>query len=578
VSIREHLLRGNESGTLLETVNALWMSLEDRSAVTSELVALHNEGLVDAVAAFEPLRDTSPAGTDFFLTRHVFEQALPDLDSPVPAVMHCVLRLYDAAGRDLAAGTVVESFIHYCERDASRPREALAEIEASPDVFARLLPGTLVAGSRVDTASFLAEAIRLCEADHIELRRHAVFSLGKLEWPEGGEAADSALATLERAAKAETDGQILAGVVTSAFALVKQHGALEPHVVAVIATALSKGDENTIHSGSEVLGFRTGELTATLLDTLFVHLPRVRSTDKGTLDNIDFGLSHLLESSDPERGIELLETLLLRRPDELTMEVFDSAGRAILTNRALINKVATRWFLRGDRALCEAVSTIIASGVIGDLPLEIDAAELKLADSSHIIFTARKAIGYLFMEPISAAAFLISLMRSTADQEVLTALGVLLFDPLLLNYPGKARDYVARQLGQESGQVKATVGEAFARLDDYLEDLKSVGRLPALHPSTAHRDAYERHFSRQMEESWKAAEANSGLLSLVSKSVVLFGRTSITYVRGLDEQPRRMESPMQTHETEMELPRILRLDPLGLDFKLRVFRVEQITA
>ena len=142
MSNRDDLLRSYETGNFLETVYACSLAdHNDRSALALELVALHNEGLIDVVGAFESLKNKSSNGPDFFLTRHVFEKALPDLDAPVPSVMRCVLQLYRGAGQDWAAGTIFKSFIDFCEKDPSRPREALAEIEASPDDFADLLPG-----------------------------------------------------------------------------------------------------------------------------------------------------------------------------------------------------------------------------------------------------------------------------------------------------------------------------------------------------------------------------------------------------------------------------------------------------
>jgi hypothetical protein len=549
----------------------------DRSALALELVALHNEGLIDVVGAFESLNKSSN-GPDFFLTRHVFEKALPDLDAPVPSVMRCVLRLYRGAGQDLAAGTIFKSIIDFCQKEPSRPCEALAEIEANPENFADLLPWTLIAGFLIDHPLYLAQAIRLCEDKNIELRRRAVFSLGKFTWPAGIAVSDAALAALERSATAETDDQILAGIVKSAFALLQKYKAQEPRVVALIATALSKGDEYTLHAASEVFGFYTGELTPALRDTLFVHLVRVKSTNKGTLDNVDYGISHLLKSDDPAKAIQFLGDLLHTHPDELTMEVFDSAAREILSDKALISKVLTRWFLRGDRVLCDGVHTMIDAHHGNDLPLEIDPAELKPADFVHILFVARKAIGYLFMQPISAATVLISLMRNTTDDEVLTELGALLFDPLLLNFPGKAREYVVQQSGLESAQVKATIDQALKAIDNYLEDLRSVDNLAALHPSETQREAYHRHLSRLVAESWKAAQAQSVFLNLVSKSVLLYGRKSISYVYGSDGQAHRMEIPLQSHGTEMEFPRMEYLDPVGLDYMLRIFKNERLDA
>ena len=40
-------------------------------------------------------------------------------------------------------------------------------------------------------------------------------------------------------------------------------------------------------------------------------------------------------------------------------------------------------------------------------------------DGSQVVFVARKAIGYFFMEPVTAASIVISLMRHTLDEQVL---------------------------------------------------------------------------------------------------------------------------------------------------------------
>ena len=164
MSNRDDLLQSYEAGKLLETISGACALTDhnERRALASELVALHNEGLIDVVRAFESLHKSSN-GPDFFLTRSILEDALPDLDAPVPSVMRCVLRLSREAGKDLASGTIIKSFCGFCEKAASRPLEALAEIEANPDDFADLLPGTLIAGSRIDAPFYyLAQAIRLC--------------------------------------------------------------------------------------------------------------------------------------------------------------------------------------------------------------------------------------------------------------------------------------------------------------------------------------------------------------------------------------------------------------------------------
>jgi hypothetical protein len=79
-----------------------------------------------------------------------------------------------------------------------------------------------------------------------------------------------------------------------------------------------------------------------------------------------------------------------------------------------------------------------------------------------------------------------------------------------------------------------------------------------------------------MEQAMKDAQKDSVFLSLVSTSVLLYGRKSVDYVYNADGQSNRMEFPLHAHSTEMEIPRNTNIDPFGLDYTLRVFRAERI--
>ena len=103
---------------------------------------------------------------------------------------------------------------------------------------------------------------------------------------------------------------------------------------------------------------------------------------KGTLDNIDYGLSHLLKKGEQERAIRFLEELLLAHPGKLTVKTFDSAARDILKSGALISKVLTRWFLRGERTSARRFTRSAGTHHGDDLRIEIDPAELKPLDLS----------------------------------------------------------------------------------------------------------------------------------------------------------------------------------------------------
>jgi hypothetical protein len=491
---RDSLAESFKNGKLLEAIYArLRTENSDRDELALELAGLHNEGLIDLVAAFAGLKRTG--GPDFFRTRHIFQQTLPHLNSPVAPVMRCVLQLCREAGQDGLAGLIIEGFIGFCAKESSRPRDALKAIEADPEAFADLLAASLSAGSRVDNPHYLAETMRLCEDKNIELRKRAVYSVGRLSWPEGALLPDCAFAALERSAASETNDQLLANVVRSSFGLLQRDKTRQDRIVTLIASAVAKGSEYTRYAASEIFGLCTGELPASLIDVLVPLLENVEPTSKGSLDNIDYGISHLLQKGDREKALRLLEGLLLAHPNDLTLNAFDTAAQAIRSDGALLSKILTRWFLRGDPVLCEGIQTIVAAHHGDILTLEIDPAELRPNDLVHATFAAHKAIGYLFFQAVTAASILISLMRWATDDETLNELGSLLFDPLLLNYTGSVHAFAVQRSSIETGKVKETIDRALKAIDEYLDTLRSVGTLPALHPSEAHREAHHRNFS-----------------------------------------------------------------------------------
>ena len=91
-----------------------------------------------------------------------------------------------------------------------------------------------------------------------------------------------------------------------------------------------------------------------------------------------------------------------------------------------------------------------------------------------------------------------------------------------------------------------------------------------------HREAYRRHFAEEVAQSFKKAQAESVLMQLAHRSVLLYGRKAIRHVFGPEGEIRRMETQLGEHGTKMEIPRMTILDPEGLEFMLHVFQSERM--
>lgn len=574
---RDEILKSHDKGTLLRTIYERVTGDDEKDEPLLTAVAgVHNEGIIDAVAVFGALKYDSN-GADFFLTRHVFEKLLPRLEIPVQELMPVIAHLYREAGQDMASGTIISSFIEFCVQDSKRAKTALGEVESSYPAYADLMVAALIAVSRIDPVQGLSELLRLAPDERIEIRRRILFAVGLLDWGNDAKPPAEAFAILEKAVMEEIDDDVNANVVRSTFALFQHDKSVEERAVSLTADALAKGGEVTIHTASEIFGSFTMNLSEKFLNAMLPHFIQVRPANKGTVDCIDRGISHLIRGGSTERALQLLEDLLSAHPKDLTMNSFDRAARNILANQALMNKVTTRWLLRGERVFGDGVNTIVAGHLDSTARPEVDPVELPVTDIVHLMFLARKAIGYLFFSPLSAASFIVSLVRLAPDDAAAEALQEILFDPLLLNFSGRTSDFLdGRAKSETDPRVKGALESSLHSLESYLDGLHSVGNVPEFHPSEMQRIAQRRQFSQQMTESFKHAEEKSVFLSLISKITLLYGRKSIGYVYGPEGTAKRMETALGTHGTEIEFPRMQYIDPFGLDYMLRVFRNERM--
>ena len=572
---QERLLAAYQEGNFLEIVYQEYLAeRDDRDLVAEDVAALHNKGRIDAVSAFSCLENSPNEGPDFFLTRHVFEKALPLINAPVVDVMSCVQQLYLRAGHDLAAGTIMSEFVNFCAAATDRPKDALMAIEENPDGLADMLPSLVASGSQHEPDAYLAEIARLSENANFNIRHSAIFSYAVFSWPDDMKVPDAAIDILERRLTEEQEDCFFAVIVKAASRFARQDSSTIDRIFSILDKSIENGGELTLHATSEQISSGNSDLPEIIEDLFIDHLKAVDPKNKGTIDKINFGIQRLFKSNKTGKAIDLLEQLILRNEETLSINAFDSTKYEILRNEDLLSKFLTRWFLTSESALCKAIMDIVGSAHGEKLHIKVDVEELEPVTPERIVFLARKATGYLFMKPVTVASIIVSLMK-LANKETANYLAELLFNPLLRNYPGKTQEFLKLTAKEAQKDTKRAINKALKSLKKYLGRLHEVPDLPALHPPQAHREIYLRRMNEAMSESMKAAEKDSVFLNLVSKSVLLYGRKSITYVYGGSGEPSRTEIPMAAHSFEMEFPRMETLNSFELDYMLRVFRVER---
>jgi hypothetical protein len=566
------LITADKADNLLsEIYDASISALDDRNTVSMVIAELHNEGSIDIVEAFKVLTNTHGSTIDFFLARHVFEEALPLINSQVEPVMECVLHLYRAAGHDMAAGFIFVKFIDFCEKK-NRAQEAIKKIEANPEKYADLLTSSLIAGSRSKPEAYISEALRLSYDENFEIKKRALFSLGKIEMTG---AIELTLIALEDSLKNHIDDELCGSVVKSAFSLYKKFSSEPQRINALIKESLHSGGDNTLHSAAETLWLDRNDISDDLLDIFLEYLLNVNPQNIGTLNILDHGIASLVAGSKSEKAIEFIQKYLLINSDNVSLSSFRDTSSTIKSNRKLLEKLTTKWFLKGDRILCDGIRHISSNFHETNIDFEIDNAELPENSPVHTIFIARKIVGHLFFVPYVALSFLVSILKATNDTDLINEVAKLILDPLLLSHPNILERLISRQDVQEDAKLKSLFDNINIMLEDYLNGIRSAGKINELNLDASQREIYMRRMSQLMAESYKNAEQESSILKFIPKSVLLYGRKTINHVFTPDGQSHRTESGLHSYSTTIEVPRMEIIDPISLDYVLRIYRVER---
>jgi hypothetical protein len=557
---------GGLSRALLQLVP---VKREERQEFWSSLADAHNAGKVDLVAEFALLRN-GKEGPDFFSTRQIFVETFPKLKTNCVNVGRTVAHLVIEAGGDMAASWPLEAFRTYLDHDTKRPVEILTAIEADPSSLAILLPVTAAAGFGSDRPYFIDEVVRLTKVPDELLQRMAIAALANLPVPaDETDIPPEVLSSLENAVASSDHDGVLAASASAALTLSSKNKLALPRLTEVVRLALKKGGDWTLGVAADSYATNVEKLDISVVELLSENLKS--RANEGALSRIDLGVSSLLNSSNRSLGLEVLEELLKRFSQSVVLKNFQSAKSVITSSSGLQSYVVTRWLASGDPILCEAAADAVQNVAGADISIDADATQLDFQDEVSIVFIARKAAGYLFFSPVAAASFLISLMRGG----VVEPIKQLLLDPLLLNYTGSVRELLQRRIGSETGEVLEALRECLERIDAYLTAVGTASGIKELRMSEGQQAIYNRSLSQKISKSFEEARAELPLLSLLKRSVVLYGRGSVQHVARQDGSIHRADMMFKTHGTEFTFPRMMHIDELGLHFLVRVLRAQK---
>lgn len=565
--IPETILAQAKAGTLASFLGDRfgWLEGKEFDAAVAACVDLHNNGQIDLVGLVHEPAFKSLDSSDFFFAQHVFVEAIPTLVSPVDAMLACIDALVEQAGEDGAANQPLKPLATWLQTDPVRALELAAKAEAGEQRAQKHYHQTLVA------IADISRARKACDEFDGERRLAAVSALGEIPHD-----SDETACTFDLFANLHEmnrgDDALHAALVSACVSLADRHPSLaEPARVLCDALVQTAGP-STAHFCARAIWLRkVAQTDAALAEILLRPLQNIMPSNKGTVRELDFALGELMKAGAQTLAIDFVTSVLGTPGCKLALKEFHMFSSA-LAKSALFPATIVRWLKTGAPALCEGLVSLMTgdslSGQVVTLPTAVVAMP---ADKQ--LFVCRKAVGYFFFQPITAASIVVSFLRNCAP-EARDEVAELLFMPLLRNYGGDMRDYLETVATGDPAHPAIVAALDVNRR--YLEGMSKVGVIAEMAPSE-HQRLIE-HMRRRDEaaQTFKMAREQSVLMQFVKNSTILYGKRSLNYV-GAGEARRVVETELQPHSVSMEMPRMMNIDPVGLDYLLRTLRNEKFS-
>lgn len=552
-----------------------WLALVNRlyvKEINSEkknlkiaLSELHNSGMIDVVQLIDST-DKSSVDYDFFNLFHIFEDILPTVTASAEDILNCLVNLMRQAGNDLAINGIYGAFQRYCCLDVERPKSSVEFIlnQDDLDTYTPFLFCSLLAMNSSNAKLAIQTIESLLSHNNETVRNQVYFTMGKLDVGDPQELWELLIAS----ANLEQDNACNASLQRA----ILNHGSKFPSywrpIEELFKTYFNADSPDAQYDISRMVAFQQVPLPENILKLLIKKLANASPEHKGIIDNIDHCLVKLVEQNLSELAIELLEAIIIKGVSLTSLDYFSSKLLTKFTE--LQNQLITKWLLSGEVSLCNAVSDLLHDYTSNDNDL---CADMSILDNEKKqIFVCRKAIGWLFTKPVSAAHFLTSVYES-GTISVQKDIKQLLYNPLLLSYSGEVKKYLQTNIEKE--KQTELCEHLLVELERHHKNLEQVGSLRELQAPSENINTYWKYFDRSMQKA-RDEGPKSVFENICSVQNLLYGNSSIYYMHDSNGEQRRQEMEMQTFSHSSEMPRLNVVDPENLDCMLRIFRIERM--
>ena len=555
------------------SANRFFRSHSAFEELCGSLVRLHNTGKIDVIASLQHIHTFADRGHDFWQLQSLYSQIIPDLEINSDALIDGVLILVEMGGQDLAANQPNAALREWLKRRPEETRRLLDRAQQEPKL--KSLTFVLEAGATQDFGVFFDAAVDFMSSEQVEDRLAAMTALSRMDTSADLTRQEHSLEVLLSHANSGVPAQEVAQTIGAILDVrSKFPDADDGEIIAAIEKASKQPTPELHYILARSLAHHPNKFSASIKVAIIKALEHADPSQKGVVDQIDFAFSTCLDEETRTALADCLEALLKNPETPLDFDDLDSFTNKLTSNHSdNLVWLVIHWLRFGCHEARECLPKLFRRSTDYGFELNSKLDEFGFGDD-ELVFIAKKTLGYLFLQPVTAASILISCLNATSNDKAAEEISNLLFDPLMINFSGDARRTVKCELKRGSTNNKY-IKLALKKHNSYLSGLRQVSTVPELHPSASDRRVQAERQRQLFAKSFKDAEKYSVLLNFVTKQTLLHGSGSVYYIRSPDGALQRSEMQMASHGTNIEFPRFEAIDPVYLQNIIIRFRNEK---
>lgn len=559
---RPDLIYAEQQGCLVQALVSEELRTQ-RRALGDILCELHNAGLVN-LASDQNLSAIEALGiNEFWIAVHPLEKAIPNLNCDPQDVLRLVHKLVQKAGSDLAAGAPNLALSTWSKNNPEKARQIIDGIKRLDNLC--LAHGVFALVGLGDEA----RAVDLVRHDNASVSRIGLRAIGRMENLSARaikEGVDDAFGVIET----ETELDLRVAAIEAAFRLWEKLGPSESYRQQEFIEAIGKRREaNELSVLSAMLLYHDKGLPKESIDQVLGLLEALPSNSAATLSNLDHAIKENDDRWDFRRVARVFSACIPCLDGRATKKDYYRFSKWVWGNQDHSSYLFAEWLSEGEFGLCSFLAELLGAGAKG-AEVWIQKTHLPPSDN-HLIFMARKCIGFLWHHEVTAASILLSIVKYGQTKARAEAEN-LLFDPLLLSYGGDLRVFLEAQCSSSSKRISECAKRALSKHDAHIAGLETTRNLVELLPSIEHRRAVAMKDRDRNRDIQKQAHELSVFASLMTHQTLLYGRKSFSIVHGAGGKKHPNISQLSEISHSIELPRLMVIDPVGFNARITFFR------